>query len=140
MLSGQSSRSCHWMYWEVRISRMHIPLCRMESYFGEIQLTVMIYLKSKKRLIRIITNSNNNAPCRELFESLKILPLQSQYIYWMLLFITKNNYQFFLNSHIHAINTRHKINLLCTCCQLNIITKRCLLLRNQDFQSSADNH
>jgi len=67
--------------------------------------------KIQTRLIRIITNSNKNVPCRELFKSLNILPLQSQYIYSILLFITKNKDQFSLNSHIHAINTRHKNNL-----------------------------
>jgi len=36
--------------------------------------------KIPKRIIRIITNSNKNASCRELFKKLNILPLQSQYI------------------------------------------------------------
>jgi hypothetical protein len=61
----------------------------------------------QKRIIRIITNSNKNASCRELFKKLDILPLHSQYIYSILLFITKNKDQFSPNSHIHAINTRH---------------------------------
>ena len=45
--------------------------------------------KIQKRIIRIITNSNKNASCRELFKKLNILPLQSQYIYSILLFIIK---------------------------------------------------
>jgi hypothetical protein len=53
--------------------------------------------KIQKRLIRIIMNSNKNAPCKELFKSLNILPLQSQYIYSILLFITKNKDQLSLN-------------------------------------------
>jgi len=60
---------------------------------------------------RIITNSNRNASCRELFKKLNILPLQSQYIYSILLFITKNKDQFPLNSNMHTINTRHKNNM-----------------------------
>jgi hypothetical protein len=56
-------------------------------------------------------NSNKNASCRELFKKLNILPLQSQYIYSILLFITKNKDQFSTNSHIHTINTRHNNNL-----------------------------
>ena len=39
-------------------------------------------------------NSNKNASCRELFKILNILSLQSQYIYSILLFITKNKDQF----------------------------------------------
>jgi len=65
----------------------------------------------QKRIIRIITNSNKNASCRELFKKLNIPPLQSQYIYSILLFIIKNKDQFPLNSHMHTINTRHNNNL-----------------------------
>ena len=79
--------------------------------------------KIQKRLIRIITNSNKNAPCRELFKSLNILPLQLQYIYSILLFITKNKDQFSLNSHIHAINTRHKNNLYVPAANLTLYQK-----------------
>ena len=57
--------------------------------------------KIQKRIIRIIMNSNKNASCRELFKNLNILPLQSQYIYSILLFITKNKDQFSPNSHAY---------------------------------------
>ena len=59
--------------------------------------------KIQKRLIKIITTSKKNAPCRELFKSLNILPLQSQYIYKILLFITKNKNQFSINSYMQLI-------------------------------------
>jgi len=62
--------------------------------------------KIQKRIIRIITNSNKNASCRELFKNLNILPFQSQYIYSILLFITKNKDPFSPNSHMHTIDTR----------------------------------
>jgi hypothetical protein len=67
--------------------------------------------KIQKRIIRIIMNSKKNASRRELFKKLNILPLQSQYIYSILLFITKNKDQFSPNSHVHTINTRHNNNL-----------------------------
>jgi hypothetical protein len=79
--------------------------------------------KIQKRIIRIITNSNKNASCRELFKILNILPLQSQYIYSILLFITKNKEQFFPNSHIHLINTRHNNNLYIPATNLTIYQK-----------------
>ena len=69
--------------------------------------------KIQKRKIRIITNFNKSASCRELFKKLNFLPLQSQYIYSILLFIIKNKDQFPLNSHIHKVNTRHNNNLHC---------------------------
>jgi hypothetical protein len=78
-------------------------------------------------------NSNKNASCRELFKILNILP----YIYSILLFITKNKDQFFSNSHIHTVQL---IQDTMTTCMYLLPTKRCLLLRNQDFQSSANNH
>jgi hypothetical protein len=67
--------------------------------------------KIQKRIIRIIMNPNENASCRELFKKLKILPLQSQYIYSIFLYIIKNKDQFSLNSNIHTINSRHSNNL-----------------------------
>jgi len=67
--------------------------------------------KIQKRIVRIITNCNKNASCRELFKKLNTVPLQSQYTYSTLLVITKNKDQFFPNSHIHTINTRHNNNL-----------------------------
>jgi hypothetical protein len=79
--------------------------------------------KIHKRLIRIITNSNKNAPYRKLFKSLNILPLQSQYIYSILLFTTKNKDQSSLHSHIHAINTRHKNNLYVPAANLTLYQK-----------------
>ena len=67
----------------------------------------------QKRIIRIFTNSNRNASCRELLKKLNILPLQSQYIYSILLFITKNKVQFPLNSNMHSINKDIKTTYMC---------------------------
>jgi hypothetical protein len=47
---------------------------------------------------RIIMNSSKNASCRQLFKDLNILPIQSQYILSILLFVTKNKDQFLSNS------------------------------------------
>jgi hypothetical protein len=60
----------------------------------------------QKRVIRIGTNSRSRDSCRELFKKLKILPLQLQYIFSLLLFVVKNREQFKFNSEIHGINTR----------------------------------
>jgi hypothetical protein len=101
------------------------PTCRVEGVQGGARQHNQSYglivwgnstdsddiFKTQKRIIRIITNSNKDASCRELFKKLNILPLQSQYIYSILLFIIKNKDQFPLNSHTHTINTRHNNNL-----------------------------
>jgi hypothetical protein len=67
--------------------------------------------KLQKRAIRLITNSGSRTSCRRLFKELGILPLQSQYIFSLALFVVKNMEIFVPNSDIHAKNTRSKSNL-----------------------------
>jgi hypothetical protein len=64
----------------------------------------------QKRIIRTVTNSRGGDSCRELFRKLKILPLQSQYIFSLSLFTAKNREQFKSNSEVHGISTRHNNN------------------------------
>jgi len=52
-------------------------------------------VKIKKRIIRIIMNASNRDPCRQLFKTLKILPLKSQYIFPLLVFVAKK-YRFII--------------------------------------------
>jgi len=65
-----------------------------------------IIFKIKKRIIRIIKNSDNKDSCRDLFKKLYILPLQSQYIFSLLMFVVKNKDFFKTNSDFHSSNTR----------------------------------
>jgi len=67
--------------------------------------------KLQKRAIRIITNSHSSTSCRNLFKELSILPLQSQYILSLAVYVSKNIKDFTTNSDIHSINTRYKSNL-----------------------------
>jgi len=46
--------------------------------------------KIQKKVIRIITNSRARDSCRELFKKLEILPLHSQYIFFLSIFVIKN--------------------------------------------------
>jgi hypothetical protein len=86
------------------------------------QLVVEFVITSRYRCIyrnifkelRIQIKSNNvecRDSCREHFKKLKILPLQSQYILSLLLFVVNNRGYFMANSKIHNINTRTKWNL-----------------------------
>jgi hypothetical protein len=91
------------------------------SYFHSIMNYGMIFwgnsadrnnvFKLQKRAIRLITNSSNRTSCRGLFKGLGILPLQSQYILSLALFVIKNMEIFTPNSDIHTRNTRNKSNL-----------------------------
>jgi len=67
--------------------------------------------KIQKIIIRIVTNSNRRDTSRPLFNQLRILPLPSQYIFSLLLFVVTNKKLFLINSQIHDINTRHNNNL-----------------------------
>jgi len=69
---------------------------------------------------RIIMNSSRNASCRQLFKDLNILPIQSQYIYSIILFVTKHKDQFLSNSQVHKINTRQTFDLYVPTANLTI--------------------
>ena len=53
----------------------------------------------------------NRECCRNVFKELNILPLMLQYILSLLTFVSNNWEQYFANSEIHNINTRHTSNL-----------------------------
>ena len=52
-------------------------------------------------------NAGNRESCCELIKKQNILPLYSQYILSLLLFVVKNINMFKSNSVVHSINTRH---------------------------------
>jgi hypothetical protein len=56
--------------------------------------------KLQKKMIRIMMGYKSNHSCRGLFVNLEILPLPSQYIFSLLLFLNKNRKQFKTNSEI----------------------------------------
>jgi hypothetical protein len=65
----------------------------------------------QKKIIRIMLGCRRRDSCRNLFRKLEILPLASQYILYLMLFITKNRNEFTVNSEIYRINTRQQNNL-----------------------------
>ena len=71
-----------------------------------------VIFRMEKRIVRIMVGIRNRDSCREYFKRLKILPLQSQYLLSLLLFVAENVDYFRLNSEIHDFNTKNKSNLL----------------------------
>ena len=114
------------MHWEVRIFHTLTQLILMKLYFGGIHFIVPTY--SEKNNI-IIMNSSSNAFCRQLFMNLNILPIQSQYIYLILLFVTKIKTNFCL-THKYIKSIQGKLWSVRTYSKLYNIPKGCLLLRN----------
>jgi len=52
----------------------------------------------------------SSGSCKKLFFNLEILPLPSQYILSVLLFMIRNKNQFLVNSEIYHIDTRQHAN------------------------------
>ena len=61
-------------------------------------------------LIIIMTGCRYRDSCRKLFINSEILPLPSQYILSLLMFMIRNRSQFLANSEIHHISTRRHAN------------------------------
>jgi hypothetical protein len=70
-----------------------------------------IIFRLKKRITRIVVAIRGRDSCREHFKKLKILPLQSEDIRALLVFVINNRDYFMVNSEIHNINTRTQWNL-----------------------------
>jgi len=56
-------------------------------------------------------NFGNKDSFRDLFKKLNILPLQSQYIFSLLMFVVKNKELFKTNYDVHSFNTRSHYDL-----------------------------
>jgi hypothetical protein len=65
-----------------------------------------VIFKIQKHIVRIMTDSGSRESCCPLFMALDILPLQSQYISCISVFIVMNRDLFISNYGIHNIRTR----------------------------------
>jgi hypothetical protein len=79
--------------------------------------------KLQKRTIRIIMGARPRDSCRELFKVLKILPLTSQYIFSLALFVANNKSLFKDNSEVRNIKTRNNSSLFQLSSHLTIYQK-----------------
>jgi hypothetical protein len=73
--------------------------------------TTVLVFKLQKRAVRIMTGHGNRTSCRDLFKKLDILPLKSQYIFSVLLFVVKNKKLFTTDYDSHNVKTRQGENL-----------------------------
>jgi hypothetical protein len=77
-------------------------------FWGNSPYSVHIF-RLQRKVIRIITSTRNREFCRSWFKRLKILPLQSQYIYSILSFVIDNMNQFTSNFTVHNKKKRDRI-------------------------------
>jgi hypothetical protein len=75
-------------------------------FWGNSPQSSTIFIMQNK-IIRIMISCNNRVSYRSLFRRLEILPLASQYILSLLLFMINNKNRFTLNSDKYNINLRH---------------------------------
>jgi len=63
----------------------------------------IIHMRERKcrNVLLFVHYSSNRTSCRSLFKKMGILPLQSQYILSLALFVVKNMEMFTPNSHSH---------------------------------------
>jgi len=106
----------------VYFSYFHSIMSYGMIFWGNSHHSVNIF-KIQKRIIRIITNSNRNDTRHPLFKQLRILPLPSQYIFSILLFVVTNKKLFQLNSQVHNIHTRYNDNLHLLSTGLTLVQK-----------------
>jgi hypothetical protein len=67
--------------------------------------------KLQKRAIRLIKGCGFRDSCREHFRDMNVLPLRSQYIYSLMMFIVKNREIFNINKDCYEIETRQHMNI-----------------------------
>jgi len=79
-------------------------------FWGNSSHSIQVF-RMQKNAIRIIMGHCNRESCRNVLKELNILPLVSQYILSLLTFVSNNREQYFTDSEIHNINTRHNSNL-----------------------------
>jgi hypothetical protein len=78
---------------------------------------------TKKKVVRLMTGYSNRHSCRNLFRQLGILPFKSQYIYSVLLFVSKNRKLFTTNHNAHNLQTRQSNNLYLPASTLTLYQK-----------------
>jgi len=61
----------------------------------------------QKKIIRIMTGCRRTDSCTKLFINLEILPLPSQYILSLLMFMIRNKNQFLVNYEIYHDTRQH---------------------------------
>ena len=88
-------------------------------FWGNSPQSIHVFIL-QKRILRIVTGSKCNDSCGQLFKNLRILPLQSLYIYSLAMCVVNNIHLYQTNSEVHGIGTRYGPDL---CLPLTNLTK-----------------
>jgi hypothetical protein len=91
-------------------------------FWGNSPQSIKIF-RIQKNIIRITMGRTRRNSCRNLFKELEILSLMSQYIFSLLLFMTKNCKEFTDNTEIYEIKTRQQKKTPSTTCKFKEISE-----------------
>jgi hypothetical protein len=86
------------------------------------------YNKKRKAAAKVCCRKKREAlkrrdSCPDLFKKVYIPPLQSQYIFYLLMFVVKNKDFFKMNSDVHSFNTRSHYDLHIPAANLAVFQK-----------------
>ena len=73
-------------------------------------------------------NVDSRTSCRNLFKQLNILPLKSQYIFSLMMFVGRNRELFIINANVHNFPTRSHNDLHLPIANLSVFQKGCIFL------------
>jgi hypothetical protein len=97
--------SSRFIFCSSHLSSVH-SIVSYDIFLGGTSSNSKVIFKIQKRIIRVIMNSDSKTYYCKFFKKLYILPLYSQYIFSILLFIVKNRPLFNTNSDFHNLNRR----------------------------------
>jgi hypothetical protein len=100
----------------------HLVMSYGIIFWGNSSYSTMIF-NMQKKAIRIIEGCGNRVSCRNLFNKLQILPLASQYMLSLLMFVVQNKNLFMANNENHNLETRQRNNLYLPRANLTIYQK-----------------
>jgi hypothetical protein len=112
-------------YYSMRVIKPIIPTDTLKmvyySYFhsrliygitlgGNSSFSMHIF-RIQKRIIRVMSEFQSRDSCRDAFRDCGILPLQSQHIFPLLIFVVNNMGLYHKSSQIHGLNMRRNFDL-----------------------------
>jgi hypothetical protein len=100
----------------------HLVMSYRIIFWGNSSHSSIIF-RIQKKAIRIMEGCGNRVSCRNLFKKLQILPLTSQYMLSLLMFVMQNKNLFLTNNENHNLDTRQRNNLYLPQANLTIYQK-----------------
>jgi hypothetical protein len=115
----------------IYLSLFHSILICGIIFWGNSSQSITIF-KVQEKVIRVIMGRSNRNLCRNLFEILTILPLKSQNVFSLLIFVVNKKKHFTSNADNYNMPSRQKITCICMR-QIWSFFKKELIIRESQF-------